>query len=188
MLRLSVCVFPVSIGLDFSRSRLLLLQRNKSSEPTFDGSRPFARDDVQSTDLHRARQKFDHFFADQAERSVTLSNVEVNALLADSPELRILKRGTVVLLTQNSAEVHCSLPVDPSVPTATILELHIPDASLGARRTKSIWVFHGSKGRANPWDPQKPASINSLSCPSIEKTVVEFEQDPGRSIGARRSN
>lgn len=59
-----------------------------------------------------ARQKFDQFFADQAERSVTLSNAEVNALLADSPELRILSRGTVVLLTQNSAEVTCTLPVD----------------------------------------------------------------------------
>ena len=59
-----------------------------------------------------ARQKFDQFFADPAERNVTLSNAEVNALLADSPELRILKRGTVVILNQSSAEVECSLPVD----------------------------------------------------------------------------
>ncbi len=59
-----------------------------------------------------ARQKFDRFFADQAERGITLSNAEVNALLADSPELRILRRGTVVLLNQNSAEVTFSLPVD----------------------------------------------------------------------------
>jgi hypothetical protein len=59
-----------------------------------------------------ARQKFNQFFADPAERRVTLSNVEVNALLADSPELRSLTRGTVVILNQNSAEVSCSLPVD----------------------------------------------------------------------------
>ena len=45
-------------------------------------------------------------------RSLTLSNAEVNALLADSPELRILRRGTVVVLNQNSAEVSGSLPVD----------------------------------------------------------------------------
>jgi hypothetical protein len=59
-----------------------------------------------------ARQKLDQFFADPAQHSVTLSNAEVNALLADSPELRILQRGTVVMLNQSSAEVECSLPVD----------------------------------------------------------------------------
>jgi hypothetical protein len=59
-----------------------------------------------------AREKFDHFFADPAERNVTLSNAEVNALLADSPELRILGRGTSVVLNQTSAEVGCNLPLD----------------------------------------------------------------------------
>lgn len=59
-----------------------------------------------------ARQKFNRFFADPAAPSLTLSNAEVNALLADSPELRILRRGTVVVLNQNSAEVSSSLPVD----------------------------------------------------------------------------
>jgi hypothetical protein len=59
-----------------------------------------------------ARQKFDQFFADPAERTLTLSNAEVNALLAESPELRILRHGTVVVLNQNYAEVYCSLPVD----------------------------------------------------------------------------
>jgi hypothetical protein len=58
-----------------------------------------------------ARQKFDRFFAVPAERSVTLSNNEVNALLAESPELRILSRGLVVVFDQISAEVYCSLPV-----------------------------------------------------------------------------
>jgi hypothetical protein len=59
-----------------------------------------------------ARQKLDQFFADPGERSVTLSNAEVNALLAESPELRLLRHGAVVVLDQNSADVHCSLPVD----------------------------------------------------------------------------
>jgi hypothetical protein len=59
-----------------------------------------------------ARQKFDLFFADPAQRSVTLSNPEVNALLAESPELRLLGHSTVVVLNQNSAEVYCRLPVE----------------------------------------------------------------------------
>jgi hypothetical protein len=58
------------------------------------------------------RQKFAHFLADSAERSLTLSNAELNALLADSPDLRILHHGTVVILNQNSADVYCSIPVN----------------------------------------------------------------------------
>jgi hypothetical protein len=59
-----------------------------------------------------ARQKLDRFFADPAERDATFSNSEVNALLADAPELRVLRRGTVAVLNQNSAEVDCSVAVD----------------------------------------------------------------------------
>ena len=59
-----------------------------------------------------ARQKFDRFFADPSEHSATFSNAEVNALLADSPELRLLRRGTAVVLNQISAQVDCSLAVD----------------------------------------------------------------------------
>jgi hypothetical protein len=61
-----------------------------------------------------ARQKVDRFFADPAERALTLSNSEVNALLADSPELHILGRGVFAIFNQNVAEVYCSLPL--SVP------------------------------------------------------------------------
>jgi hypothetical protein len=43
---------------------------------------------------------------------LTLSNAELNTLLADSPDLRILHRGTVVILNQNSADVCCSIPVN----------------------------------------------------------------------------
>jgi hypothetical protein len=61
-----------------------------------------------------ARQKLDRFFADPAERTLILSNNEVNALLADSPELRLLGRGVFAIFYQNAAEVYCSLPL--SVP------------------------------------------------------------------------
>jgi hypothetical protein len=58
-----------------------------------------------------AREKLDHFFADPAERNLTLSNAELNALLADSPELRIMS-GLAVVLNRTSAEVNCNLPLD----------------------------------------------------------------------------
>ena len=61
---------------------------------------------------NQARQKLERFFADSGERSLILSDAELNAFLADSPELRILNRGTVVILNQNSAYVYCSLPVN----------------------------------------------------------------------------
>ncbi|MBV8376794.1 MAG: hypothetical protein JO279_07290 [Verrucomicrobia bacterium] len=59
-----------------------------------------------------ARQKFNQFFADPAERRVAFSNSEVNALLAASPELRNWTRGTAVVLNQDSADVSCSWPLD----------------------------------------------------------------------------
>jgi hypothetical protein len=61
---------------------------------------------------HEVRQKADHFFSDSAERNITLSSGELNALISESPELRILNRGTVVTLNQNTAELYCSLPVN----------------------------------------------------------------------------
>jgi hypothetical protein len=61
---------------------------------------------------NEARQKFDHFFSDPNERNLTLSEAEVNALLANAPELGILNRGIVVELKENTAEIHCSVPVN----------------------------------------------------------------------------
>jgi hypothetical protein len=64
-----------------------------------------------------ARQKVDQFFADPAKRTMTLSNAEVNALLADSPELRLLQHGIVVALDHISAQVYCNVPLDlPFIP------------------------------------------------------------------------
>jgi hypothetical protein len=59
-----------------------------------------------------ARQKFDQFFDNPAERSMTLSNAEVNALLAESPELRLLQHGIVVAFDHISAQVYCNVPLD----------------------------------------------------------------------------
>lgn len=59
-----------------------------------------------------ARRKFDQFFADPAERNITLSNAEVNALLAESPELRFFQHGLVVAFDHISAQVYCSVPLD----------------------------------------------------------------------------
>jgi hypothetical protein len=65
-----------------------------------------------SQSYSEARQKFDRFFSDTNERNLTLSEAEVNALLANAPELSILNRGVVVELKENTAEVHCSVPVN----------------------------------------------------------------------------
>jgi hypothetical protein len=59
-----------------------------------------------------ARQKFDRFCSDPAERSLTLSNAEVNALLAESPELRLFHLGLVVAFDHTSAQVNSSMPLD----------------------------------------------------------------------------
>jgi len=65
-----------------------------------------------SQSYSEARQKFDHFFSDPNKRNLTLSEAEVNVLLANAPELSILNRGVVVELKENTAEVHCSVPVN----------------------------------------------------------------------------
>jgi len=58
-----------------------------------------------------ARQKLGHFFSDASDRTLTLSNADVDALLAESPEFRILGRGALVFLNQSAADVYCSLPM-----------------------------------------------------------------------------
>jgi hypothetical protein len=83
------------------------LKRAAAIGPTASSATTFSRQTYPA-----ARQKFDRFFADSAERSVTFSNAEVNAMLAESPELHILRRGVVVILGQNTGEVSSSLPLD----------------------------------------------------------------------------
>ena len=43
---------------------------------------------------------------------MTLSNAEVNALLAESPELRLFQHGVVVAFDHISAQVYCTVPLD----------------------------------------------------------------------------
>jgi hypothetical protein len=59
-----------------------------------------------------ARHRFDQFFANASQQSLTLSGAELNALLAEAPELKFLKKGAVATLRENSAELHCSVPLN----------------------------------------------------------------------------
>jgi hypothetical protein len=61
---------------------------------------------------NEARQKLERFFANPGERKLILSNTELNAYLAGSPELRFFNHGAVVVLNQDSADVYCSLPLN----------------------------------------------------------------------------
>jgi len=129
-----------------------------------------------------ARQKLDEFFADQAEGSVTLSNVEVNALLADSPELRILRRGTVVVLNQSSAEVSCSLPLDLPFQPRRYLNCTFQmrpsirggEVELGVSRIES---------ESKPLGPAETRQYQFVVLPLIEKTLSSLNKIQGdRSV------
>jgi hypothetical protein len=133
-----------------------------------------------------ARQKFDHFFADQAERSLTLSNAEVNALLADSPELGVLRRGTVALLNQSSAEVTCSVPLDiPFFPRRYFncsFQAHPAirgdEFQLGVSRIEK-------EGR--PMDPAEIREVQVIVLPLVEKTLSTLNKIQGdRSVHSVR--
>ena len=152
-------------GFDARRGRLLLFQRDKESEPhCSDGPGSLPATTFNRQTYTTARQKFDQFFADPAQRNMTLSNAEVNALLAESPELRLFQHGTVVVLDQNSAEVYCQPPCGTSIATSAVLELRLPDASIDARRGIGFGRFTDRNEKANPWERQRSASIKSSSC------------------------
>jgi hypothetical protein len=59
-----------------------------------------------------ARHRFDQFFSNPAQQSLTLSGAELNALLTEAPELKFLQKGVVATLRENSAEINCSIPVN----------------------------------------------------------------------------
>ena len=123
-----------------------------------------------------ARQKFDQFFADPAERSLTLSNAEVNALLAESPELRLFHRGIVVAFDHISAQVYSSVPLDlPFLPRRYLncsFETRPSDARrrIGAGRfaVRAGWQTYGSS-RGPPVPNGDPAADR--------KVPVDHEQD-----------
>jgi hypothetical protein len=122
-----------------------------------------------------ARQKMDRFFGDPAERALILSNSEVNALLADSPELRILGRGVFAIFSQNVAEVYCSLPLSaPFLPRRYLnysFELRPfmrgEDVVLGVSRVDR---------RGRPLGTVEMQNYQTLVVPQIEKLLSNMNK------------
>jgi hypothetical protein len=125
-----------------------------------------------------AREKFDRFFADPAERKVTLSNGEVNALLADSPELRILQRGTAVVLNQTSAEVSCNLPLDiPLLPRRYLnCTFEIRPAMRGQELELDVSRI---EKEGKPLAPAEVHQYQSVVVPMIERSLWSLNKIQG---------
>src|ERR1700730_3412693 len=119
---------------------------------------------------NQARQKIDHFFADAGERSLILSDAELNAFLADSPELRILSRGTVVIFNQNSAHVYCSLPVNLPFQSRRYLNytIHLRPSMRGEDFELNVFRVD-REGKA--LGPAELRQLEIVAVPSIEKLL-----------------
>jgi hypothetical protein len=125
-----------------------------------------------------AREKFDRFFADPAARNVVLSNGEVNALLADSPELRILQRGTAVVLNQTSAEVSCNLPLDiPLLPRRYLnCTFEIRPAMRGQELELDVSRM---EKEGKPLGPGEVHQYQSVVVPMIERSLSSLNKIQG---------
>ncbi len=125
-----------------------------------------------------AREKLDRFFADPADRNVTLSNAEVNALLADSPELRILRRGTSIVLNQASAEVSCNLPLDiPLLPRRYLnCSFEIRPAMRGQELELDVSRI---EKEGKPLGPGEIYQYRSVVVPMIERSVSSLNKFQG---------
>jgi hypothetical protein len=125
-----------------------------------------------------AREKLDRFFADPAERNVTLSNAEVNALLADAPELRILQRETSVVLNQTSAEVSCNLPLDiPLLPRRYLnctFEIHP-----SMRGQELVLAVSRIEKEGRPLGPGEAHQYQFVVVPMIERSLSSLNKIQG---------
>jgi hypothetical protein len=119
---------------------------------------------------NQARQKFEYFFANSGERSLILSDEELNAFLADSPELRILNRDAVVILNQNSAHVYCSLPVGLPFQSRRYLNytIHIRPSMRGEDFELNVFRVD-REGKA--LGPTELRQLQIVAVPSIEKML-----------------
>ena len=119
---------------------------------------------------NQARQKFEYFFANSGERSLILSDEELNAFLADSPELRILNRGAVVILNQNSAHVYCSLPMNLPFQSRRYLNytIHIRPSMRGEDFELNVFRVD-REGKA--LGPTELRQLQIVAVPSIEKML-----------------
>jgi hypothetical protein len=119
---------------------------------------------------NQARQKFEYFFANSGERNLMLSDEELNAFLADSPELRILNRGAVVILNQNSAHVYCSLPMNLPFQSRRYLNytIHIRPSMRGEDFELNVFRVD-REGKA--LGPTELRQLQIVAVPSIEKML-----------------
>jgi hypothetical protein len=119
---------------------------------------------------NQARQKFEYFFANSGERSLILSDEELNAFLADSPELRILNRGAGVILNQNSAHVYCSLPMNLPFQSRRYLNytIHIRPSMRGEDFELNVFRVD-REGKA--LGPTELRQLQIVAVPSIEKML-----------------
>jgi hypothetical protein len=117
-----------------------------------------------------ARQKLDRFFSDAAERSVTLSNAEVNAFLAESSPVRFLRRRMTVVLNQNSAQVYCSLPVDLPFLSRRYLNysFHMRPSMRGDQIELNISQIERD---GKPLEAAEQRQLELAAVPFIEKTL-----------------
>ena len=157
-------LFLVGVGL-FCFEAANQLNRLASSTPV-----PLPQTASSRQVYNQARQKLERFFADSGERSLILSDAELNAFLADSPELRILNRGTVVILNQNSAYVHCSLPVNLPFQSRRYFNytIHIRPSMRGEDFELNVFRVD-REGKAI--GPAELRRLQIVAVPSIEKML-----------------
>ena len=123
----------------------------------------------------QARQKAEHFFSDSGERSMTLSSAELNALIAESPELRILNRGTVVTLNQNTAELYCSLPINLPFLSRRFFNYTIYIRPSMRGEHIELVVFRMER-EGQPLGPKELRQFQTLVVPLIEKILSSWNK------------
>jgi hypothetical protein len=121
------------------------------------------------------RQKTDHFFSDSGERSMTLSSGELNALISESPELRILNRGTVVTLNQNTAELYCSLPVNLPFLSRRYFNYTIFIRPSMRGENIELEVFRMER-EGRPLGPKELRQFQIVAVPLIEKILSSWNK------------
>lgn len=122
-----------------------------------------------------ARQKADQFFSDSGERSLTLSSGELNALITESPELRILNHGTVVTLNQNTAELYCSLPVNLPFLSRRYFNytIYIRPSMRGEKI--ELEVFRVER-EGKPLGPKELRQFQIVAVPLVEKSLSSWNK------------
>jgi hypothetical protein len=176
VLWISVFVFAVSPGFGFGRYRLVLLECGKpTGSALIDRSVTLPPTAGDRQNYREVRQKTDHFFSDSGERSMTLSSGELNALISESPELRILNRGTVVTLNQNTAELYCSLPVNLPFLSRRYFNYTIFIRPSMRGENIELEVFRMER-EGRPLGPKELRQFQIVAVPLIEKILSSWNK------------